>query len=79
MNYDSKTGTWYINNVDLKDGEIKFRFNDGWAWNLGWNAGKTALEHNGGNIAVAAGNYNIRLTITQFAAPETGTFTIVKN
>jgi len=79
LSYDSKTGTWYINNVDLKDGEIKFRFNDGWAWNLGWNAGKTALEHNGANIAVAAGNYNIRLTITQFAAPETGKFTIVKN
>jgi hypothetical protein len=79
MDYDSKTGTWYINNVDLIDGEIKFRFNDGWAWNLGWNAGKTALEHNGSNIAVAAGNYTIHLTITQFAFPETGTFTIVKN
>ncbi|MDO9255794.1 MAG: SusE domain-containing protein [Bacteroidales bacterium] len=79
MDYDSKTGTWYINNVDLIEGEIKFRFNDGWAWNLGWNAAKTALEHNGANIAVTAGNYNIRLTITQFVAPETGTFTITKN
>ncbi len=79
MDYDSKSGQWYINNVDLIDGEIKFRFNDGWAWNLGWNAGKTALEHNGGNVAVAAGNYNVRLTITQFTAPEAGTFTLTKN
>jgi hypothetical protein len=61
-------------------GEIKFRYNDGWAWNLGWNTAKTALEHNGGNIAVVeAGNYTITLTITRFEAPETGTFTIVKN
>jgi len=78
MDYDSKTGTWYIT-TDLIDGEIKFRFNDGWSWNLGWNDAKTSLVHNGANIAVAAGNYTIRLTITQFAAPETGTFTIVKN
>jgi hypothetical protein len=78
MDYDSKTGTWFIT-ADLIDGEIKFRFNDGWAWNLGWNPAKTSLVHNGDNIAVAAGNYTIRLSITQFAAPETGTFTITKN
>ena len=79
MDYDSKTGTWFIT-TDLIVGEIKFRYNDGWAWNLGWNTAKTALEHNGGNIAVAeAGNYTITLTITKFEAPETGTFTIVKN
>ncbi len=78
MDYDSKSGTWYIT-TDLIDGEIKFRFNDGWAWNLGWNAAKDALEHNGANIAMAAGNYTIHLTITNFAFPETGTFTYVKN
>ena len=78
MDYDSKTGTWYIT-TDLIDGEIKFRFNDGWAWNLGYNDAKDGLVHNGANIPVAAGNYTIHLTITQFAFPETGTFTIVKN
>ena len=78
MDYDSKTGTWYIT-TDLIDGQYKFRYNDGWAWNLGWNHGKTSLVHNGDNIDVTAGNYTITLTITQFAAPETGTFTIVKN
>jgi len=78
MDYDPATGTWHIT-TDLIDGEIKFRFNDGWAWNLGWNPGKTALLHNGDNIAVAAGNYTIHLTITKFSFPEEGTFTIVKN
>jgi len=78
MDYNAATGTWYIT-TDLIDGQIKFRYNDGWSWNLGWNPGKTALVHNGDNIDVTAGNYTITLTITQFAAPETGTFTIVKN
>ncbi|MEI6059989.1 MAG: SusE domain-containing protein [Bacteroidota bacterium] len=79
MDYDSKSGTWYIT-TDLIVGEIKFRFNDGWAWNLGWNDAKDALTHNGANIAVTeAGNYTITLTITKFDAPEAGTFTIVKN
>lgn len=78
MDYNSATGTWYIT-ATLIDGQIKFRFNDGWAWNLGWNPAKTSLVHNGDNIDVAAGTYTINLTITQFAAPETGTFTIVKN
>jgi starch-binding outer membrane protein SusE/F len=78
MDYDAKTGTWNIT-TDLVDGQIKFRLNDGWAWNLGWNPGKTALTHNGDNIDVSAGNYTISLTITAFSAPEAGTFTIVKN
>lgn len=78
MDYNSKSGTWYIT-ADLINGEIKFRFNDGWSWNLGWNPAKDALVHNGDNIAVTAGNYTINLTITKFTALETGKFTIVKN
>jgi len=78
MDYDAATGTWHIT-LDLIDGEIKFRLNDGWAWNLGYNPAKDALVHNGDNIPVTAGNYTITLTITKETAPETGTFTIVKN
>ncbi len=79
MDYDTQTGEWYIT-TNLIVGEIKFRHNDGWSWNLGWNPAKTSLVHNGDNIAIAvAGSYTIRLTITQFAAPETGTFTIKQN
>lgn len=77
MDYDAATDTWKIT-IDLKDGDIKFRLNDGWAWNLGGT--KDNLTHNGSNIPVTAGNYTITLTITNpTAGSETGTFTIVKN
>jgi len=73
MDYDAKTGTWYIT-IDLIDGEIKFRLNDGWAWNLGGTPDD--LTQGGDNIAVSAGNYTITLTIN---SDDTGTCTIVKN
>jgi PKD repeat protein len=77
MDYDYATATWKVTTT-LKDGEIKFRKNDGWSWNLGGTADK--LEHNGSNIAVTAGNYTITLTITnETAGSETGTFKMVKN
>lgn len=75
MDYDAATGTWKIT-VTLVDGEIKFRKNNGWSWNLGGTA--AALVHDGPNIAVAAGNYTITLTITNDAG-ELGSFTMVKN
>lgn len=76
MDYNRTTGTWSIT-LDLVAGEIKFRKNDGWAWNLGGTP--DALVHNGANIAVpAAGNYTVTLTIISDAG-ELGTFTIVKN
>jgi hypothetical protein len=73
MDYDAKSGTWYIT-IDLIDGEIKFRKNDGWAWNLGGTTDN--LTQGGDNLAVTAGNYTITLTIIDDA---TGTCTIVKN
>ena len=77
MDYDAKTGTWKIP-ITLKDGDIKFRLNDGWAWNLGGTTDK--LVHNGDNIPVTAGNYTITLTITNpVQGSEAGTYTIVKN
>lgn len=78
MDYDLKSGTWYVT-TDLIVGEIKFRLNDGWAWNLGGTPDK--LEHNGANIPITeAGNYTITLTITNATAgSEAGTCTIVQN
>lgn len=73
MDYDWDTGTWYIT-IDLIDGEIKFRLNDGWAWNLGGT--EDNLTQGGDNIAVSAGNYTITLTIN---SDDTGSCTIVKN
>jgi hypothetical protein len=73
MDYDAQTGTWFIT-IDLIDGHIKFRKNDGWAWNLGGAADN--LTQGGNDIPVSAGNYTITLTIINDA---TGTYTIVKN
>jgi hypothetical protein len=73
MDYNAQSGTWFIT-LDLVDGEIKFRKNDGWAWNLGGTPDN--LTQGGDNIAVSAGNYTITLTIIDDA---TGTYTIVQN
>jgi hypothetical protein len=73
MDYNAQTGTWSIT-LDLKAGEIKFRKNDGWAWNLGGSPDN--LTQGGDNIAVSAGNYTITLTIINDA---TGTAKIQKN
>lgn len=73
MDYNPQTGTWSIT-LNLVDGEIKFRKNDGWAWNLGGTPNN--LVQGGDNIPVTAGNYTITLTIIN---DRTGTFTIVKN
>ncbi len=79
MDYDSATGTWKIT-IALIDGEIKFRLNDGWAWNLGGTPDKLVVD--AGNIAVTAGNYTITLTITNPKSVKGevgGTCKIVKN
>lgn len=77
MDYNLKTGTWYAT-VTLTDGEIKFRKNDDWGWNLGGTLSN--LKHNGDNIAVTAGTYTITLTITNdITGSEAGYATMVKN
>ncbi|MFH1120364.1 MAG: SusE domain-containing protein [Bacteroidota bacterium] len=74
MDYNPQTGTWSIT-IDLVVGEIKFRKNDGWAWNLGGTTDN--LTQGGANLPIPeAGNYTITLTIINDA---TGTCTIVKN
>jgi starch-binding outer membrane protein SusE/F len=77
MDYDSRSETWSIT-IDLKDGELKFRLNDGWSWNLGGTPDN--LTHNGSNVAVTAGNYTVTLKITNpTPGVEAGTCTLVKN
>ena len=77
MDYDAQSGTWYIT-ADLIAGEIKFRKNDGWAWNLGFGDDKDLgnLVQGGENIPVTMGNYTITLTIINDA---TGSAVITRN
>ena len=58
--FDADGNTVYAANVDLVDGEIKFRAGNDWAHNLGGDV--TFLNTDGDNIAVTAGNYDITLT-----------------
>lgn len=73
MSYDAASGTWKIT-ITLVDGDIKFRLNDDWGWNLGGT--QSSLTQNGNNYTLTGGNYTIALTIINGT---TGTFTIVKN
>ncbi len=87
MNYDPATDTWRIN-LDLVVGALKFRLNDGWAWNMGFADGEENIMKNGvmkgklkqggvGNdIPISeAGNYDIIFTIL---SDEAGTYEIIK-
>lgn len=79
MEYDPATGTWSIT-LNLVDGEIKFRLNNAWAWNLGGTPDNLTVD--GANIPLTAGNYTIVLTITNpnsVKGEVGGTCTIVKN
>ena len=59
MTWNADKGCWYIANVALTAGEMKFRANDGWDINVGGEFGN--LVEGGANIAVEAGTYDIEL------------------
>ena len=62
MKYNPTERCWEIKGVELTDGEMKFRANDG--WDLSWGGELDNLTtQNGPNIAVTAGTYDIKLYI----------------
>lgn len=68
MEYDMAEKCWFINGLELNDGEIKFRSDNTWELvNLGGNLNK--LEQGGSNISVSAGKYNIKLYLDSDVAP----------
>ncbi|WP_164969660.1 SusE domain-containing protein [Aquirufa rosea] len=70
-------GIWYLNNISLSVGEIKFRLNDDWGVNYGDDGANGSLESGGANIAIgSAGVYNVKLDFRNPAAP---TYTLIKN
>ena len=66
-------GVWILENIELIDGEIKFRTNDDWAFNYGDDGLDGTLEQDGANIPVSAGTYSITLDLSNEANP---TYTI---
>jgi starch-binding outer membrane protein SusE/F len=73
MKYNSESKMYEIT-LDLADGAIKFRKNDGWDTNYGDDGNNGSLEQNGANISVAAaGNYTIKLDVANKV------YTITKN
>ena len=69
MVQDSKNPYIWTLDVTMKDGEMKFRANDGWDVNLGGELGN--LTPGGDNIPVKAGNYTITLDLS--SVPVTAT------
>ena len=61
MTYNPEERCWELKNVTLTDGEMKFRHTND--WNLNWGGPLDALVHDGDNIAVAAGTYDIKLEV----------------
>ena len=61
MKYNPEERCWELKNVELTDGEMKFRHTND--WNLNWGGPLDALVHDGDNIAVAAGTYDIKLKV----------------
>lgn len=65
----NKNGIWTINNVQLKEGEIKFRLNNDWTINLGDNKNGN-LKFDGDNIKIENGNYDITLDLSDEENPK---------
>lgn len=62
MTYNPEERCWELKNVELTDGEMKFRHTND--WNLSWGGELDNLTtQNGPNIAVAAGTYDIKLVV----------------
>ncbi|WP_066221789.1 SusE domain-containing protein [Formosa haliotis] len=77
MNLDyAQEGVWYLNDVTLTNGEMKFRANNDWGINYGDDGNDGTLEDGGANIPITAGNYNIVLNLSDASNP---TYTLTKN
>jgi starch-binding outer membrane protein SusE/F len=63
MTFDPTTGTWSVTTDLVSSGTFKFRANDAWTINYGYDNG--VLDLNGSNIPVPSdGNYTITLNLS---------------
>lgn len=61
---------WRLQNIKLTDGEMKFRFADGWNISYGDNKQDRQLESDGENIKVSKGVYDIMLDLRDPKSPK---------
>lgn len=66
----AKKGLWFLKNVSLKRGEMKFRLDNDWNINYGDNKADKILDMHGENIKIEAGVYDIILDLTDEASPQ---------
>ena len=62
LTYNTATGAWEAKGVELTKGGVKFRANADWAIN--WGGDVNGLTQDGANISLAAGTYDITLTLS---------------
>ena len=62
MTYNPEERCWELKNVELIDGEMKFRHTNDWSLSWGGELDNLTTQ-NGPNIAVAAGTYDIKLKV----------------
>jgi len=61
---------WRLQHIKLTDGEMKFRFANGWNISYGDNKQDRQLENDGENIRVSAGVYDIMLDLSNPKSPK---------
>jgi hypothetical protein len=71
----SKEGAYYINEIVLIDGKMKFRANNDWAVNYGDTGLDGKLDAGGDDIPVTAGTYRITMDLSD---PNNMTYTLTK-
>ena len=62
MTYNPEERSWELKDVELTDGEMKFRHTNDWSLSWGGELDNLTTQ-NGPNIAVAAGTYDIKLYV----------------
>ena len=62
MTYNPEERCWELKDVELTDGEMKFRHTNDWSLSWGGELDNLTTQ-NGPNIAVAAGSYDIKLEV----------------
>ena len=62
MTYNPEERCWELKDVELTDGEMKFRHTNDWSLSWGGELDNLTTQ-NGPNIAVAAGTYDIKLKV----------------